>query len=275
MGIEAAKNALAKSTISADKIDIVIACTMTPDYLCPSTAALIQDGIGAVNAGAFDLQAACSGFIYGISVAKAFIESQMATTVLVVATEKNSAFIDFSDRNTCVLFGDGASACLITNGGKGLQLNYTTLGAEGALSDLFIIPAGGSRKPSTPTSYSEKLHTMQMNGREVFKHAVRRMEGAINTCLETLNLQESDIDWLVPHQANIRIIDAIAKRFSIPEERVMKTVSRLGNTSASTIPLALDHIFQTHAPQIGDTFLMVAFGGGLTWGAAVAKYVAG
>lgn len=273
MGIQAAKNALAKSSITPDQIDLVIACTMTPDYLCPSTAALIQDGIGATNAGAFDLQAACSGFIYGLATAKAFIESGMANTILLVATEKNSSFIDFSDRNTCVLFGDGASASIITKGGKGLRLKYTTLGAEGALSDLFIIPAGGSRTPSTASSHETKLHTMKMNGREVFKHAVRRMEGAINQCLTATRLNQNEIAWLIPHQANIRIIEAIAKRFDIPEDRVLKTIEHLGNTSASTIPLALDHLFQMEKPAVGDNFLMVAFGGGLTWGAALAEYV--
>ncbi len=276
MGIEASKIALQKANIQPTQVDLIITSTMTPDFLCPSTAALIQHGIGAPQAAAFDLQAACSGFLYGLATAKAFVENGQAKTVLLVATEKNSAFVDYTDRNTCILFGDGASACLITQGesglSSGLSIDHVCLGADGELADLISIPAGGSRMPSSPTSHQEKAHTLKMSGREVFKHAVRRMEAAAKECLDATNTPEKDISWLIPHQANIRIMEAIAKRFSIPWDRVAQTIEKYANTSASTIPLAIDYTQSQHPFQQGDKFLLAAFGGGLTWGAALLTY---
>lgn len=269
MGIKASFQALERADIQPEKIDLIIACTMTPDYLCPSTAALIQQGIKAANAAAFDLQAACSGFLYGLATAKAFIESGQAKTVLLVSTEKNSAVTDFTDRNTCVLFGDGASACLLTLGGKGLAVNNVCLGSEGELGDLLTIPAGGSRMPC---SSNPKDHTIHMNGREIFKHAVRRMESSAKECMDAAGVKEEDISWLIPHQANIRIIEAMAKRFSIPWERVAKTIETFGNTSASTIPLAIDEIQKEHSFTQGEKLLLVAFGGGLSWGSSLLSY---
>jgi 3-oxoacyl-[acyl-carrier-protein] synthase-3 len=201
--------------------------------------------------------------------AKAFIESSLYTTILLVSTEKNSAFIDYTDRNTCVLFGDGASACIISRGGNGLQIRAANLGASGEESDLLHIKAGGCRLPASPTSYADKLHFIQMNGKELFKHAVRRMEEAVNTCLTSADVSSASLRWLVPHQANIRIIDALAKRFSIPEDRVAITIDKYANTSSSSIPIALEKLLKEGLIAPKDLVLLTAFGGGLTWGATL------
>jgi 3-oxoacyl-[acyl-carrier-protein] synthase-3 len=246
---------------------------MTPDFLCPSTAALVQRDIKATRAGAVDISAACSGFVYGLSMAKAFIESSQYSTILLVSTEKNSAFIDYTDRNTCVLFGDGASACVIRRGGHGLKIRNTNLGASGEESDLIHIKAGGCRLPASETSYKDKLHYLQMNGKELFKHAVRRMEEAVNTCLDSAQVSATSLRWLVPHQANIRIIDALAKRFSIPEDRVVITIDTFANTSSSTIPIALEKLQEEGKIAQNDLILLTAFGGGLTWGASLLEAI--
>lgn len=269
MGIEASKRVLAATGTDPRDIDLIIVSTMTPDYLCPSTAALIQSSIKATRAGAVDIQAACTGFIYGLSIAKAYIESGIYQTILLVSSEKNSAFVNYSDRNTCVVFGDGAGACLITRNGPGLAIGAIDLGASGEEADLIQIPAGGSRLPASATSYTDNLHSIQMNGREVFKHAVRRMEESIHACLTKASLTPSDIKWLIPHQANLRIIDALAKRFDIDSSKVMITIDTFANTSSSTIPIALDLLLSKNEIQPLDRILLTAFGGGLTWGSAI------
>jgi 3-oxoacyl-[acyl-carrier-protein] synthase-3 len=260
MGAQAAKKALEHVHCQPTDVDLIIVSTMTPDYLCPSTAALIQQALGATNAAAVDIGAACSGFVYGLTMAKAFVESNLYQCILLVSTEKNSAFVDYTDRNTCVLFGDGASACLIRRGGKGLCIRTTHLGASGEESDLILIKAGGCRLPASPTSHQEKLHCLQMNGKELFKHAVRRMEEAVNTCLNTAGVAASSLRWLVPHQANIRIIDALAKRFAIPEDRVAVTIEAFANTSSSTIPIALDKLQTEGKINPSDLILITAIG---------------
>lgn len=269
MGAKAALSLLSKTKYDKDSIDLIITSTMTPDYLSPSTAALLQHMIGATNAAAFDINAACSGFVYGLATAKAFIESGLASSILLVSTEKNSSFIDYTNRNTCVIFGDGASACLITKGGPGLAITSTTLGASGEGSDLVIIPAGGCRLPASAASVAEKLHYIHMNGKELFKHAVRRMEESVKKCLEEAHLTEDKIRWLIPHQANIRIIDALAKRFSIPQDRVVITIDSCANTSSASIPISLDGLLSQKKIQNSDFILVTAFGGGLTWGTAL------
>lgn len=273
MGAHAARALIEKSHCDPATIDLIIVSTMTPDYLCPSTAALIQRDIQATQAAALDISAACSGFIYGVTMAKACIESGLFRTILLIATEKNSAFVDFTDRNTCVLFGDGASACLIRNGEQGLHIQTTYLGASGAEEDLIKIPAGGCRLPASPTSYQEKKHVIKMNGKEVFKHAVRRMEESISECLRRSNIHIHDLRWLVPHQANIRIIDAVAKRFEIQRERVAITLEKMANTSSSTIPLTLDFLKTSGQIAPNDLLLLTAVGGGLTWGSVLLKAV--
>ena len=269
MGTQAALRALQESNINAKQIDLILVATMSPDYLSPSTANLIQANIEANHAAAMDLQAACTGFLYGLSTAKAFVDSGIYRNVLVVATEKMSAFVDYQDRATCVLFGDGAAAAVVSNQGEGLAIDTICLGADGNLSDLLMIPAGGSRNIASEATLNSRLHYFRMEGKEVFKHAVKCMSAAAHECLEKAQLQVSDISWLVPHQANKRIIDVMAKNFNFPEEQVFITVHKYGNTSSSGIAIALHELLQEQLVEQGDHLLLAAFGGGLTWGAAI------
>lgn len=268
MGTAAAHKALASAGVTGFDLDLILVATMSPDYLSPATAVLIQDQLGATHAAALDFQAACTGFLYGLSLAKAYIESGIYQTVLLVASEKMSAFIDYSDRNTCVLFGDGAAAAVISSKGKGLSIDHICLGADGALAELVIIPGGGARHPATAETVAAKKHYFQMSGKEVFKQAVRHMVSAAKDCLAAVDLGQEEIGWLVPHQANARIIDAIAKSFEFPADRVYRTLHKYGNTSASSVAIALDELLQEHQVENGEHLLLVAFGGGLTWGAA-------
>lgn len=269
MGGKAAKLALDKAKLSPTDVDAILCCTMTPDYICPSTAALIQNELGATNAACLDIQAACTGFLYGLSIAKAWVESKAFRNVLVIATEKNSAFVDYQDRNTCVLFGDGSGAALVQLGGSGYQIRHVVLGADGSESGLIQIPAGGSRKPASQESHDAREHYMKMLGKEVFKHAVRRMELSAKDCLEKAGIAESEVAWLIPHQANIRIIEAMAKRFNIPWERTLRTIQKYGNTSSATIPITLAELDENNAPKKGEHILLTAFGAGLTWGSSL------
>lgn len=269
MGTHAAQKALKKANIEASQIDIILVATMTPDYVSPSTAALIQHKLGASQAAALDIQAACTGYLYGLSMAKAYIESGMYNNVLVIASEKMSAFIDYQDRNTCILFGDGASAAVVAKSGHGFAIDTICLGADGELADLVMVPGGGSRCPAGKESVEQRQHFVKMQGKEVFKHAVRRMGAAAQDCMAKAGLVEEQISWLVPHQANERIMDAIAKSFNIPGKKVFKTVQKYGNTSASSVAIALDELLETEKVTDGDHILLVAFGAGLTWGATV------
>lgn len=269
MGAKAAHIALKKAGIAPHDVDLIICATLTPDYVFPSTAALLQQQIGASHAAAFDVQAACSGFIYGLSMAKAFVSSGMYKNVLLVASEKLSSIVNYKDRNTCVLFGDGACAAVIGQKGPGLAIGEISLGADGEQANLLMLPAGGSRKPASLETIEKEMHYIFMDGKETFKHAVRRMEAAAKEVLDKSGLQEAEISWLVPHQANIRIIDAMAKRFSVPDERVYKTVHKYGNTSASSIGIALFDLMNENVVHVGDRLLLVAFGAGLTWGATI------
>lgn len=269
MAIAASKKALDKSSIAPDAIDLVIITTSTPDHLMPSTAAIVQAEIGAKNAAAFDLIAACTGYLYGLSTAKAYIESGMYKNVLLVASEKMSAFIDYEDRATCVLFGDGASAAVISSEGAGLAIDSICLGSDGSLSDLIIIPSSGSRKPVSEEMIKNREHYFKMSGKEVFRHAVRRMASAAHECLKQADLNEEQVSWLVPHQANERIINALAKKFEIPLEKVAVTVHKYGNTSAPSVAITLDELLTEKTVEVGEHLLLVAFGSGLTWGASI------
>lgn len=273
MGAAAAKKALADAGIQPEEIELIIVATMTPDYLSPSTACIIQKKIGAVHAAAVDIGAACTGYLYTLSMAKAYVESGMCSTVLVIAAEKMSAFVDYKDRNTCILFGDGASAAVVKQSGSGFSIDAITLGSDGELADLVIVQAGGARHPASAETVIQGMHFIKMEGKEVFKHAVRRMSAAAAECLELAGLKQEQISWLVPHQANERIMDAIGKGFNIPKDRMYKTVHKYGNTSASAAAIALDELLQEKQVQAGEYILLVAFGAGLTWGAAVLRKV--
>lgn len=268
MGAFAGKIALEKAQITPQQVDLILVATMSPDYLAPSTAALIQAHLKAENAAAMDIGAACSGFLYALSMAKAYIESGMYRTILLVAAEKMSALVDYKDRNTCVLFGDGAAAAVITREGPGLAINSICLGADGCTSDLLVAP-GGARLNQLEDPEERKLNFLRMNGKELFRHAVRRMTHASNECLTQAGLQKEQISWIVPHQANIRIIEALAKAFSLPIEKVYMILHKYGNTSASSVAIALDELTQEHPLKVGEHLLLVAFGAGLTWGSSI------
>jgi 3-oxoacyl-[acyl-carrier-protein] synthase III len=275
MGAAAAEKALEEASTKATDIDMILVATMTADYQSTSTAALIQHEIGATHAAAVDLQAACTGFIYALSMAKAYIESGIYRNVLVVAAEKMSSFVDYKDRNTCILFGDGAAAVVVSNQGAGLAINSICLGANGTLSELLGIPAGGSRNPASSETVGANQHYIRMQGKEIFKHAVRLMTLTAKDCLEKANVKESEIAWLVPHQANERIIDAIAKAFEIQSNKVFKTVHKYGNTSASSIPLALNDLLHEQTIEPNQHILLLGFGAGLTFGAAILTQIQG
>ena len=271
MGYEAAVKALEDADISADEIDFILVATLTPDYAFPSTACLLQARLKADKAAAMDIQAACTGYLYALSLAKSFVESGMYKTVLVVASEKLSSIVNYKDRNTCILFGDGAAASVVSSFAKKqcLCLSKVSLGADGTLSDLLMLPAGGARAPASLDTIAAELHFLKMEGKEVFKHAVRRMESSSKECMDHLGLEEKDINWIVPHQANMRIIEAIAKRFNVSMEKVYITIHKYGNTSASSVGIALDELLKEKELQIGDNLLLTAFGAGLTWGSAI------
>lgn len=269
MGAIAAKRVLEKSKIKAEDIEMILVSTMTPDYISPSTASLIQSEIKATKAAAFDMQAACTGFIYALSVAKAYVESGLYRNVLVVASEKMSSLMDYEDRNTCILFGDGASAALVTSEGSGYAIDTVCLGSDGDLASLIMVPAGGSKLPASKETCENKQHYLKMEGREVFKHAVRRMGFAAKEALTKAKLDIKEISWLIPHQANLRIIDAIATNLEIPTTKIYKTLHQYGNTSCSSVGIALDHLDHMENIHEGDHLLLVAFGAGLTWGATI------
>ena len=272
MGIKAAQKAILDALISPEEIDMILVATLTPDYLFPSTACMIQTAIGAKKAAALDIQAACSGYIYALSLAKAFVESKIYKNVLIIAAEKLSAITNYKDRSTCVLFGDGAAAAIVSDREKGLVIEGVHLGADGEQADLLMMEAGGCRKPASLETVAENRHFISMAGNEVFKHAVRRMEGACKDCLEALQFNESDINWVIPHQANLRIIDAIARRFShLKSEQIFKTVQKYGNTSASSVGIALDELLKKGFLKTDEKIMLTAFGSGFTWGAAVLR----
>ncbi len=267
LAIEAAKKALQAAKIEPESVDLILVATMTPDHLCPSTAAIVQSKLGAVNATAFDISAACSGYLFALSTAKAFVESGRYQTVLLVGAEKMSSFLDFTDRTSCILFGDGATAAVIQSEGEGLLIGDVHLGSDGSLEELIKIPAGGARAPASNKTVEAREHFVQVKGRETYKHAVRRMCQVSRHCLEEANLSLSDISYLVAHQANARIIDAVADEMGIPEEKVYKTIHKYGNTSAASVGITLDELLQEKNPE--EPLLLVAFGGGLTWGGAL------
>lgn len=272
MAFEASKKVLSNLDMNALELDLIIVATLTPDYAFPSTACLVQEKLGAKNAAAFDLSAACSGFVYGLSCAKSFILSGMYRNILLVGSEKLSSITNYKDRNTCVLFGDGAAAAVVSSQESGFELMNFNLGADGSLQNLLIMPAGGSRKPASMQSIHAKEHFLFMQeGREVFKHAIRHMQGVVNTCLKAENLSHEDIHYLVPHQANIRIIEAIAKRCNISMDRVVTTIEFHGNTSASSIGIGLAHLLAKKVVKKNERLMLTAFGAGLTWGAGLLK----
>ena len=271
LAYNASKQAIDKAGIEIADIDLIIVATVSPNAPMPATACYLQEKLKATNAAAFDISAACSGFIYGISIAKAFIESEMYKTVLLVGVEVLSKITDWSDRSTCILFGDGAGAMIFQASQENNDIVSTYLGSDGKHTELLNIPAGGSVIPTTKETVEQKLHYIKMAGKEVFKEAVPKMAYAATKALELANLKMEDISLYVPHQANLRIIDAMVKKAGIDKDKVYINVQKYGNMSSATTIVALDEAIKENKIKKGDLVELVAFGAGLTWGACVLK----
>jgi len=272
MGTEAAKIAMSRAGVQPGEIDLLVVATATPDRLLPSTACDIQASLGAKNAAAFDVSAACTGFIYALSVAEGHIAAGRGEIALIISTEKMSGIVDWTDRSTCVLFGDGAGAAIVRKAENGRGVMSTFIRSDGTLAELLWRPAGGLNIPFDIAVLEEKTHLVKMAGSEVFKAAVRSMAEAADQALMRAGLTGDDIDILIPHQANIRIIEATAKYAKIPMEKVFVNVDRYGNMSSATVPIALDEAIEQGRVKRGDNILMVAFGAGFTWGSSVLRW---
>jgi len=268
----AAERALLDAGVTADEIDLIIVATATPDMLFPSTACLVQDKIKAGKAAAFDLSAGCSGFAYGLVTGSQFIKAGLYKKILVIGAETLSTILDWNDRNTCVLFGDGAGAVVLGEVPAGYGILGVELGADGSGGDLLKMPAGGSRIPATNESIGQRLHYLQMSGNDVFKFAVKVMGEAAVKALDNSGLSHTDVDCLIPHQANIRIIQSAAKRLKLSMEKVVINVDNYGNTSAASIPLAMDEAMKNGRLKNDDIVVLVGFGAGLTWASCVIKW---
>ena len=268
----AARMAVQDAGISLQEVDAIIVATVTPDMLFPSTACLVQNGLGLNRVAAFDVGAGCSGFVYAMGVGSQFVKTGMYNTVLVIGAESLSRIINWQDRNTCVLFGDGAGAAVLRPVPEGFGILSLDLGADGSGADLLKLPAGGSRMPVTHENCFSTDHYLNMSGREVFKFAVKIIgESALNA-LEKAGLDKKDVDCFIPHQANIRIIEAAARRLNLPMDKVFVNVQKYGNTSAASIPVAVHEAVAEGRIKRGDIIVLVGFGTGLTWGASVIKW---
>jgi 3-oxoacyl-[acyl-carrier-protein] synthase III len=272
MGAGAARIAMERAGVHPGEIDVIVVSTATPDRLLPSTACDLQALLGATNAAAYDIAAACSGFIYGLSIAEGHLAAGRAEIALVVSTEKMSSIVDWGDRSTAVLFGDGAGAAIVKRSENGRGLLSSFIRSDGTLAELLWRPAGGARIPMDLAVLDERNHLVKMAGREVFKAAVRSMAEAADQALLRAGLTGDDVNLLIPHQANIRIIEATAKYANVPMEKVFVNVDRYGNMSSATIPVALDEAVESGRVRAGDYVLMVAFGAGFTWASAVLQW---
>lgn len=268
----AAERALKYAGLDPMELDLIVVATSTPDMVFPSTACIVQDKIGARRAAAFDISAACSGFIYALAVGDQYIRSGTASSVLVIGAEVMSRIIDWTDRGTCILFGDGAGAVVLKRGRVDSGILSTHLHSDGALWDLIYVPGGGSRIPPSIDVLERKLNCIKMKGSETFKIAVRTLADAACEALKANNLLPSDLDLLIPHQANMRIIKAVAEKLEIRMDKVIMNLDRFGNTSAASIPMALDEAVREGRIREGNFILMEGFGGGLTWGSAMVKW---
>jgi len=272
LAYEASKAALKSSGLKAKDIELIIVASVSGDMPLPATACFLQDKLDAKKAAAFDVNAACSGFVFGLSVANAYIQSGTYRRILLVGAETLSKFTDWEDRTTCVLFGDGAGAVVLEATEEDRGIVSTKIHSDGGMWDLLHMPGGGSRNPASKETVKKRLHFIKMKGNETFKVAVRALESLVVETLKENRLKTSDIALLVPHQANLRIIQATAKRLGLPMEKVMINLDRYGNTSAASIPIALDEAVKTGKIRNGDYILLEAFGGGLTWASALIKW---
>jgi 3-oxoacyl-[acyl-carrier-protein] synthase-3 len=272
MVLIAARRALENARLEPKDIDVIIVATVTPDTLFPATACWVQQGLGADHVAAFDVSAACSGFLYGMITAEALVASGAARRVLLAGGETLTRFTNWEDRNTCVLFGDAAGAAILeaSPDDSGILSHYWK--SDGSLGSMLYMPGGGSRLPATHETVDQKLHSLQMRGNEVFKHAVRRMSEASVAVLERAGLGKDDVDWLIPHQANIRIIEATGERLGVPREKVYVNIHKYGNVSSATIPIALSELDGEGKLKKGDVVVLTAFGSGLTWAAVAYRW---
>jgi 3-oxoacyl-[acyl-carrier-protein] synthase III len=272
MAADASRIAMQRAHVNAGELDVIVLTTATPDRLLPSTAVDVQAALGATRAAAFDVSAACSGFLYGLQVAEGLIAANSHETVLVVSAEKMSAIVDWKDRATCVLFGDGAGAAVLQRAKHGKGVLSSFIRSDGTLAELLYRPAGGATVPFSEDVLNDRSHYVKMAGREVFKHAVRSMSEAADRALDAARLTGNDIDLMIPHQANVRIIEATAKHANIPMDKVYVNVDRYGNTSSASIPIALDEALECGRIKEGSTVLMVAFGAGFTWASTIVRF---
>ena len=272
MAAEAAKRALEMAGLQPADIDLIIVATLSPDMTFPNTACFVQEKIGAGKAFCFDIEAACSGFLYALETARHFIGGGAANNVLVIGAEKLSCITDWQDRASCVLFGDGAGAVVLQPRSEGRGIMGSVMGSDGALTSLLNLPGGGSRHPVSRATIENRLHYIKMSGNEVFKHAVRCMTSAGQAVLHRFGMTAEQVSWVIPHQANKRIIDAVADRFGGCRDKFCINLDRVGNTSAASIPLLLDEVVRAGKVKRGDILLFVAFGGGFTWGATLLEW---
>ncbi|GJQ50204.1 3-oxoacyl-[acyl-carrier-protein] synthase III [Candidatus Kuenenia stuttgartiensis] len=272
LGAIASLKAIENAGISAEEIDMIITSTITPDYLFPSTSCCLQKQIGAVHASAFDISAACAGFVYALSIGQSVINSGAAKTVLVVGAECLSKITDYTDRATCILFGDGAGAVILQNNKEKHQILDTRLVSDGTYTDVLIIPGGGSKHPATIESVQERLHYIRFKGREVFKLAINTITNLVIETAQRNGFAVQDIDLIIPHQSNLRIIEATMERLKLPMEKAFVNIDKYGNTSSASVPIAIDEAQQEGRLKKGDLVMLVAFGGGLTWGSCVVRW---
>ena len=270
--IEAAKKALKNARMKTKEIDLIIVATSTPDTIFPSTACWVQKGLGADHVPAFDISVGCTGFIYGMILAESLILKGQTKKILLVGGELLTKFVNWEDRNTCVLFGDAAGAAILEESPDNSGILSSYWKADGRLGDLLILPGGGSRHPATEKTLNEKLHTIHMKGNEVFKHAVKRMGEAAVEALKMAGLRKENVDFLIPHQANNRIIDATGRRLSLPSEKVYSNIEWYGNVSVASIPICIHELRQQKKLRKGDIIVMDAFGAGFTWAALVYRW---
>jgi len=272
LAAKAATKALQDAGVKADEIDLLIVATATPDMFFPSTACFVLKALGIKDAVGFDISAACSGFVYALDTARAMLESGRYTTALVIGAEKLSCITNWKDRGTCILFGDGAGAAVLQRQSTPGGILSTYVRSDAAHTDILNVPGGGSRTPATPDVVEKRLNTIHMEGKEVFKLAVHKMIGAAQEALKLAGKKDTDLTLLIPHQANLRIIEAIAERVNVPRERIFVNLQKYGNMSAATTIVALDEARREGRVRKGDLVELVAFGSGLTWGAAVIQF---
>ena len=272
LAIEAAKKALDAAGVKPEDLDFILVATVCPDMLFPATACLVQSALGAKRAAAFDISAGCTGFIYGLELSRSLINADPARKILLIGAEELTKLLDWTDRTTCVLFGDGAGAVVLASVDEDRGIISSYLGADGTLGNLLYMPGGGSLNPTSHKTVDEKMHFVKMAGNQVYKHAVRTMINCATKVLKMAEITQDRVEILIVHQANNRIIEAVARRLRLPMEKVFVNIEKYGNTSSASIPIALDEAVRTGRITAGGIVLLVSFGAGFTWGAVLLKW---